>query len=65
MIWNYRLIKDRQGQLALYEVYFKGDKIEGWMEEPILQGSKKEMLMELEFMKKALDQPILNDELIS
>ena len=61
MTWNYRIIKTNE-TYAVHEVYYDDGRPSSWTENAILgpgYESVEEIKQDLEYMKRALDAPVL------
>lgn len=68
MTWNYRIVKSNEG-FSVYEVFYdENGELNGITKDPILGfycETPDDILEELEIIKKAIKEPILNIEDIS
>lgn len=64
MIWEYRVIRDKDGEHAIHEVNSRDSgEIVGWTAEPMapVGDTVAELRLEIEMMLQALDQPVLEE----
>lgn len=67
MSWNYRVIAVDYGddvEYGIHEVFYTGDTPVAYTEEPVpvIGNTPEELAFTLEYMKQALDRPILTYE---
>lgn len=62
--WNYRVVKDRDGELTLRTAFYYGKTLNSIGKQPAFAvgGSKEDLKSDLLKMMEALKKPVLKDE---
>lgn len=66
MSWDYRVVRDCNGELAIYEVGYEDGKPDNILESPVglVAANLEELEKDLDYMQQALSKPILDMEQI-